>query len=137
MRWCCGGGNSSARLQNQHHAQQSQQVAPTGRQVGDSNERTVSFSAQLTSSMGRNRAPSRQLSEDDDAPMDETPLLCMSPLNHACTSAGGGTDKEEGRRQDHWGPGPMLLRQHKMVLNWHYAHKQYLKLQLNYNVKFN
>lgn len=112
-KWCCGGNSSSARIQNQHQAQ-SQQVTPSGRQVGDSNERTVSFSAQLASSMtGRNRAPNRQQTDDEDAPMDETPLLCMSPLNHACTSAGAGTDKEDIQRQGHWGD--MLLRHHKLV----------------------
>lgn len=60
---------------------------------------------------GRNRAPSRQPNEED-APMDETPLLCMSPLNHATTSAMH-LDDRELNRLDEWGP--MLLRPLKVV----------------------
>lgn len=47
--------------------------------------------------------------------MDETPLLCMSPLNHATTSSGhlGMIEDKEVTRLDQWGP--MLLRPHKMV----------------------
>lgn len=111
-RWCCG-GNSSARIQqNPQQQNQSQQGTPSGRQVGDSNERSVSF--QVSSIGIRNRAPSKQ-SNDEDAEMDETPLLCMSPLNlnHATTSALGGDNKEIIPRQDRWGQ--MLLRHHKLV----------------------